>query len=176
MIPGKARIYTHRLFTLGYNGDQIVEVNMTSSNPRVVEAGTPLKITTSITFIKSTIPFKDRFNRYLEYNFFESQIHWFSIFNSFMIVVFLAGLVALIMMRTLSLDYVRYSQQYDEDSIDMTMRDDSGWKRIHGDVFRPCAHLRMYAILMGDGAHVAFTLIVSLICILIAGHYLGREG
>ena len=93
-----------------------------------------------------------------------------------MIVVFLAGLVALIMMRTLSLDYVRYSQQYDEDSIDMTMRDDSGWKRIHGDVFRPCAHLRMYAILMGDGAHVAFTLIVSLICILIAGHYLGREG
>lgn len=129
MIPGKARIYTHRLFTLGYNGDQIVEVNMTSSNPRVVEVGTPLKITTSITFIKSTIPFKDRFNRYLEYNFFESQIHWFSIFNSFMIVVFLAGLVALIMMRTLSLDYVRYSQQYDEDSIDMTMRDDSGWKR-----------------------------------------------
>lgn len=106
MIPGKARIYTHRLFTLGYNGDQIVEVNMTSSNPRVVEVGTPLKITTSITFIKSTIPFKDRFNRYLEYNFFESQIHWFSIFNSFMIVVFLAGLVALIMMRTLSLDHM----------------------------------------------------------------------
>ena len=175
VIPGKARIYTHRLFTLGYNGDQIVEVNMTSSNPRVVEVGTPLKITTSITFIKSTIPFKDRFNRYLEYNFFESQIHWFSIFNSFMIVVFLAGLVALIMMRTLSLDYVRYSQQYDEDSIDMTMRDDSGWKRIHGDVFRPCSHLRMYAILMGDGAHVSFTLIVSLLCILIAGHYLGRE-
>lgn len=28
---------------------------------------------------------------------------------------------------------------------------------------------------MGDGAHVSFTLIVSLLCILIAGHYLGRE-
>ena len=34
VIPGKARMYTHRLFTIGYNNDRIVEVNMTSSNPR----------------------------------------------------------------------------------------------------------------------------------------------
>ena len=32
---------------------------------------------------------------------FNLQIHWFSLFNSFMMVVFLCGLVALILMRTL---------------------------------------------------------------------------
>jgi hypothetical protein len=39
--------------------------------------------------------------------FFEHQIHWFSIFNSFMMVVFLCGLVALILMRTLKQDYAK---------------------------------------------------------------------
>jgi hypothetical protein len=35
------------------------------------------------------------------------QIHWFSIFNSFMMVMFLTGLVAIILMRTLRKDYAR---------------------------------------------------------------------
>ena len=36
--------------------------------------------------------------RYLDQDFFEHQIHWFSIFNSFMMVIFLVGLVLLILM------------------------------------------------------------------------------
>lgn len=35
------------------------------------------------------------------------QIHWFSIFNSFMMVMFLTGLVAIILMRTLRRDFAR---------------------------------------------------------------------
>ena len=35
------------------------------------------------------------------------QIHWFSIFNSFMMVLFLTGLVAMILLRTLKRDYAR---------------------------------------------------------------------
>lgn len=106
----------------------------------------PIIFTYSTAWVSSTIPFEKRFNRYLEYNFVESQIHWFSIFNSFMIVVFLAGLVTLIMMRTLKLDYIRYSQNIAE--IGTSQSDDSGWKRVHGDVFRPCEHLRLYCLLM----------------------------
>ncbi len=37
------------------------------------------------------------------------QIHWFSIFNSFMMVIFLTGLVSMILMRTLRADYARYT-------------------------------------------------------------------
>ena len=38
------------------------------------------------------------------------QIHWFSIFNSFMMVMFLTGLVTIILMRTLRRDYARYAR------------------------------------------------------------------
>lgn len=37
------------------------------------------------------------------------QIHWFSIFNSFMMVMFLTGLVAIILMRTLRKDFARWA-------------------------------------------------------------------
>ena len=35
---------------------------------------------------KSDIQFEDRFDKYLDPNFFQHRIHWFSIFNSFMMV------------------------------------------------------------------------------------------
>lgn len=47
------------------------------------------------------------------------QIHWFSIFNSFMMVIFLVGLVSMILMRTLRKDYARYSK--DEEMDDMVI-------------------------------------------------------
>lgn len=135
----------------------------------------PIIYTYSASWTPSTIPYSQRFRRYVEYNDYEAHIHWFSIFNSFMIVVFLAGLVALIMMRTLSMDYIKYAQDYDEGALEMTVREDSGWKRVHGDVFRPCEHLTWYAVLMGNGAHLAFTIVVCLLAILLASSYVGRE-
>ena len=40
----------------------------------------------------------------------DEQIHWFSIINSLMIVLFLSGMVAMIMLRTLHRDFQRYNQ------------------------------------------------------------------
>lgn len=40
----------------------------------------------------------------------KSQIHWFSLINSFMLVIFLVGVVAVILMRTLRKDFARYSK------------------------------------------------------------------
>ena len=36
-------------------------------------------------------------------------------------------------------------------TIDRSMPDDSGWKQVHGDVFRPPAHLELFAIIYGTG-------------------------
>ena len=52
----------------------------------------------------------------------------------------------MIMMRTLRLDYIRYSRGMAE--IGSTDGDDSGWKRVHADVFRSCPHYSFYCILM----------------------------
>lgn len=47
-------------------------------------------------------------------SFFHVQIHWFSIFNSFMMVIFLTGLVSMILMRTLRNDYAKYAREDDD--------------------------------------------------------------
>ena len=51
------------------------------------------------------------------YKLLKLQIHWFSIFNSFMMVIFLVGLVSMILMRTLRKDYARYSKEDDLDDM-----------------------------------------------------------
>lgn len=63
----------------------------------------------------SSILFQDRFDKYLDPSFFQHRIHWFSIFNSFMMVVFLVGLVWMILVRTLRKDYARYHK---DDNLD----------------------------------------------------------
>ena len=60
------------------------------------------------------------------------QIHWFSIFNSFMMVIFLVGLVSMILMRTLRKDYARYSKEDDIDDMEKDLGDEYGWKQVIG--------------------------------------------
>jgi len=72
------------------------------------------------------------------------QIHWFSIFNSFMMVIFLTGLVSMILLRTLRADYARYTRDDDDlEALERDMNEESGWKLVHGDVFRPPKHLEV---------------------------------
>ena len=51
--------------------------------------------------------FDERFKSYLDADFFEHKIHWFSIVNSFMMVILLVGFVALILIRTLKNDFAK---------------------------------------------------------------------
>ncbi len=79
----------------------------------------------------------------------EDPIHWFSIVNSLMIVLFLTGMVAMILMRTLHRDIARYNAAAgaaaggDLDAAGLVLVDpeeaqeETGWKMVHGDVFRP---------------------------------------
>ena len=103
----KVYVYTHRSFDIGYNEDRIIQVNLTAERPKALKTGEKLDFTYSVNWEPTTTKFTQRFERYLDYNFFEHQIHWFSIFNSFMMVIFLAGLVSMILMRTLRNDYAK---------------------------------------------------------------------
>jgi hypothetical protein len=69
-------IYTHKRFSVSYNGDQVIEVNLTSEAPKAVKDGAEISMTYSVDWVKTDHPFAMRFNRYLEYSFFEHQIHW----------------------------------------------------------------------------------------------------
>lgn len=168
-------LFTHKKFVISYNEDRIIEVNLTYSEDLVeTKGGQNITFTYEVEWVNTETPFSDRFEKYLEYNFFEHQIHWFSIFNSFMMVIFLTGLVSMILMRTLRKDYAKYSRDDDDLENDESV-DESGWKRIHGDVFRAPPFLLLFSALVGTG-HQLVVLIFAVIFLSFFGTYYTHRG
>ncbi|KAL4541378.1 hypothetical protein Ndes2437B_g05748 [Nannochloris sp. 'desiccata'] len=170
-------VYTHKTFDIAYNGDRIIHVNLTSEDPQPITSGAALEFTYSVNWAPSSIEYSRRFERYLDYNFFEHQIHWFSIFNSFMMVIFLMGLVSMILLRTLRKDYARYTRPDDDDleSLERDMNEETGWKLVHGDVFRPPAQLELLSAVIGTGVQLVL-LVFAVILITIAGTLFVERG
>ncbi|XP_064618041.1 transmembrane 9 superfamily member 3-like [Liolophura sinensis] len=149
-------IWTHKKLDIGYNNNQIVDVNLTSEHKYKLEPSAKIPFTYEVKWHKSNVNYKDRFDKYLDPNFFQHRIHWFSIFNSFMMVIFLVGLVSMILMRTLRKDYIRYgTKDEDLDDMEKDLGDEYGWKQVHGDVFRPASHPMLFSALIGTGYHIS---------------------
>lgn len=106
---------------------------------------------------KSGIPWASRWDTYLMMT--DDQIHWFSIINSVIIVLFLTGMVAMIMMRTLNRDIGRYRESENSDDI----QDETGWKLVHGDVFRPPHFPMLLAASVGSGSQTFAMAVVTMI-------------
>jgi len=169
----RAFFYTHKAFSISYNQNHIIQVNLTSANPKPIEKGKKEAMTYSVTWTPTDGSFEDRFDRYLDFSFFEHQIHWFSIFNSFMMVVFLCGLVVLILMRTLKNDYMRYTSEDEDLELDRVI-DESGWKQVHGDVFRPPPYLMLYSALIGTGHQLVALVFCGTLLAIARSLYVGR--
>jgi len=120
-------IWTHKKFEIGYNQDRIIDVNLTSEGRTKLQLGDSIEFSYEVIWRPSTLSYEDRFDKYLDPNFFQHRIHWFSIFNSFMMVIFLVGLVTMILMRTLRKDYARYSKEDDVDDLERDLGDEYGW-------------------------------------------------
>ncbi|TSK22622.1 Transmembrane 9 superfamily member 3 [Bagarius yarrelli] len=110
-------LWTYKKLEIGFNGNRIVDVNLTSEGKVKLVPNTRIAMSYSVKWKKSDVKFEDRFDKYLDPSFFQHRIHWFSIFNSFMMVIFLVGLVSMILMRTLRKDYARYSKEEEMDDM-----------------------------------------------------------
>ncbi|KAH9613601.1 hypothetical protein KSS87_003195 [Heliosperma pusillum] len=153
----------------------IIHVNMTQDGIKQVEDGGVYDMTYTVTWIPTTVPFSRRFEIYLDHPFFEHQIHWFSIFNSFMMVIFLTGLVSMILMRTLRNDYAKYAREDDDlESLERDVSEESGWKLVHGDVFRPPRSLSLLSAVIGTGAQLATLIFLVIILAIVGMLYIGR--
>ncbi len=53
---------------------QIIHVNLTTDSPVAVQAGTKLTFTYSVNWQPTRTPFARRFERYLDYSFFEHKV------------------------------------------------------------------------------------------------------
>uniref|UniRef100_A0A7N6BZH4 Transmembrane 9 superfamily member n=1 Tax=Anabas testudineus TaxID=64144 RepID=A0A7N6BZH4_ANATE len=108
--------------------------------------------TYSVKFEESSIKWASRWD-YILVSMPHTNIQWFSIMNSLVIVLFLSGMVAMIMLRTLHKDIARYNQVDQEES---------GWKQVHGDVFRPPRKGMLLSVFLGQGTQIFIMTFITL--------------
>lgn len=114
--------------------------------------------TYSIEFVKdNNIKWSSRWD-YILGSAAHTNIQWFSILNSLVIVLFLTGMVAMILLRTLHKDIARYNQIDLEDDA----QEEFGWKLVHGDVFRRPQNAMLLSVLLGSGVQVFFMTLITL--------------
>ena len=69
-----AYIWTHKRFDIGYNGDRIVDVNLTSEAKVQLQPNSKLTFTYEVIWKPSTIPYAKRFDKYLDPGFFQHKV------------------------------------------------------------------------------------------------------
>ncbi|CAO3633890.1 unnamed protein product [Cunninghamella blakesleeana] len=129
---------------------------------RLKEDGTSRVLYTyDVMWERSEIPWATRWDSYL--HIVDPSIHWFSLVNSIVIVLFLTGMVAMILLRALHKDISRYNAIEAQEDV----QEDYGWKLVHGDVFRPPVQNMFLSVLVGSGAQlIAMTGITLVFAIL----------
>jgi transmembrane 9 superfamily protein 2/4 len=140
---------------------KIVDCGDTSVSMKLSEtARTRVLYTYSVKWNPSSTSFATRWDKLL--HVYDPKIHWFSLINSAVIVCFLVGMVSTILIRLLRKDIARYNRldQLPLDDfgstsvVDDGVQEDSGWKLVHGDVFRPPKYPLPLSILVGNGAQL----------------------
>eukprot|EP01083_Nonionella_stella_P075784 206138_1 len=174
-------VFTHKAFSLSYHEKRVIEINLTSEHPVLIRTGDgnePQSITMTYSVEwrhDSTIEFRNRFDRYLDFEFFEHQIHWFALWNSFMLVIFLVGMVSMVVLRALKKDYERLQQHSDSHDDYESFTEETGWKKLHGDVFRKPFQLPVFAAIVGTGYQI-YTGTLLVILLAIAGRAYDTRG
>jgi transmembrane 9 superfamily protein 1 len=168
-------LFTHLHIHLAYNGDQVIEASVSTDATleSKLEAGTPTAFTYSVSWTPTRVPYSKRMEKYAKASFLPMhlEIHWFSIINSFVTVILLTGFLATIMMRVLKNDFVKYERDVEADEDD----DESGWKMIHGDVFRFPQRVSLLCSVVGVGTQVC-ALMVSFFLLGVAGVFHPHNG
>ncbi|KAJ7542477.1 hypothetical protein O6H91_10G108300 [Diphasiastrum complanatum] len=152
----KFSLFTHVHFDIFYNGDRVIEINVGADPAYAVDITddkeTEVEFTYSAKWKEVEKPFERRMEKYSKYSFLPQhlEIHWFSIINSCVTVLLLTGFLATILLRVLKNDFVKYSR----DDETPEEQEETGWKYIHGDVFRYPPHKSLFSAVLGCGTQL----------------------
>ena len=109
----------------------------------------------------SPTDFATRWDNYL--HVFDPTTHWLGIVMSSIIVILLVTMIGSILGRALRKDVARYNRldlfNLDDLSgngtqVEDGVQEDSGWKLVHGDVFRPPKNPLLLSIFLGNGSQL----------------------
>ncbi|KAL4298458.1 hypothetical protein AHAS_Ahas17G0002900 [Arachis hypogaea] len=121
------------------------------SKYQIISENERISFTYEVEFVKSDIRWPSRWDAYLKMD--GDRVHWFSIFNSLMVIFFLAGIVFVIFLRTVRRDLTRY-EELDKEAQAQMNEELSGWKLVVGDVFREPEHATLLCVMVGDGVQI----------------------
>jgi transmembrane 9 superfamily member 2/4 len=114
--------------------------------------------TYDVSWEESDVEWASRWDVFL--NMKGDKIRWVSIFNSLGVLLLLTGIVAALMLRILRKDLAAYNSVATDDVEASELPEETGWKLVYADVFRPPVFARAYAVLHGAGAQ--FFLLVTM--------------
>jgi transmembrane 9 superfamily member 2/4 len=142
------------------------------SSPQIVKQGEVIIYTYDVMWELSDIEWSSRWDVYLsEDHLVPAQVHWYSITNSILVVLFLSLLVVSVLVRNLRRDIDAYNALAalaDEEKDDDV--DETGWKLIHADVFRPpSTYPMLYCVFLGSGAQLCVATLHSDYCRILSG-------
>ncbi|KAH9316271.1 hypothetical protein KI387_024898, partial [Taxus chinensis] len=171
-VPNGARylLYKHLHFEILYNNDRVIEINVRTDPNFTVDITEDKEVEVdfmySVKWVESQVPFERRMDKYAKQSSLPQhlEIHWFSIINSCVTVLLLTGFLATILMRVLKNDFIKYS--HDEESTDD--QEETGWKYIHGDVFRYPRFKSLFCAVLGSGTQL-FALAIFIFMLALVG-------
>ncbi|KAJ8907799.1 hypothetical protein NDN08_007903 [Rhodosorus marinus] len=103
-----------------------------------------------VDFRRSDIQWATRFDQFLNADTQVRSVLWISIINACGITLALASIIATVLLRTVYLDFARYNNIDDAEEAVL----ETGWKLLHGDVFRPPQLFQVLCIFVGTGAQL----------------------
>jgi transmembrane 9 superfamily protein 2/4 len=125
-----------------------------SSNPMPVDGpltklpgGSTIIYTYDVSWEASEIKWASRWDLYLKMT--DTNIHWFAITNSIIVTLLLTTVVAATFVRTLRGDLEKYNDMDKDEALE-----ESGWKLVHGEVFRPPKNGAFLCVLVGTGCQI----------------------
>jgi transmembrane 9 superfamily member 2/4 len=141
------------------NRDQIESLQIAAPSENII-------FTYDVMWKESEVAWTSRWDVYLtEDNLVPAQVHWYSITNSILVVVFLSLLVISILVRNLRRDIAAYNSLsvLSEEDVE-EVEDEKGWKLVHADVFRPPTTMPMlYCVLVGTGVQLGLALFCAIV-------------
>ncbi|KZZ88291.1 endomembrane protein EMP70 [Ascosphaera apis ARSEF 7405] len=135
--------------------------------------------TYSVVWKESDTVWATRWDKYL--HVYDPNVHWYSLIYSSIFVIVLVAFVTTILVRTLRKDIARYNRldaidldDLNDTSVEDGIAEDSGWKLVHGDVFRAPSRPMLLAVLTGTGAQLfamtAITVVFAMFGLLSPSH------
>ncbi|KAJ8537190.1 hypothetical protein K7X08_035591 [Anisodus acutangulus] len=160
----KYHIFTFYQFEIYYNKDRVIEINLRTDPSFATDVTNDEEVDVefryTVVWKETNIPFEKRMDKYTMSSSLPHhlQIHWFSILNSCVTIFILVSCLGTVYLRVLRRDI--YTLAQDEEF--SGNQEETGWKSLHGDVFRYPKFKYLLSSALGCGTQMLAVMVAIL--------------